>query len=443
MASFNTVWTKNTNGESSQKKWSTADKVKMSNKTAGFKNAKDTRNAKKSKGKAGTSVKGKTKKGGAGSGVRWGRPGDEMDYKTILDKDDPNYDSQGDDDTAFFVGSGDTGTHGYGRTYERAMSPKRNGYKSERGITASAAITLKEFKKEIIKVLEEYFVSFDMEEVERNMFEINCPEYHYEFVKRSITMAMDRNENGCEVASKLLSYLYPKVLTTDQIGKGFERLFEVCDDLLIDVPNAEKIVARFIARAVVDEIIPPKFLMDKDVMKLGGPIIKQARVLLSIKHASARMTKSWGPGDGRSAQELKSEIKMILSEYFVAHDLKETTNCIISLNASRFYHELVKRAVIFAMSKKEEDQKSISILFKHLFSFGGISSDQYIIGFARLFDEIDDINLDTPNAGKIFEGFVFRGMADGYLPDNFMLLVAASGGDGEQIRRLYQEFETL
>ena len=34
-------------------------------------------------------------------------------------------------------------------------------------------------------------------------------------------------------------------------------------------------------------------------------------------------------------------------------------------------------------------------------------------------------------------------MADGYLPDNFMLLVAASGGDGEQIRRLYQEFETL
>ena len=45
MASFNTVWTKNTDG---QKTWSTADKVKMSNKTAGFKNAKDTRNARKS-----------------------------------------------------------------------------------------------------------------------------------------------------------------------------------------------------------------------------------------------------------------------------------------------------------------------------------------------------------------------------------------------------------
>ena len=191
-----------------------------------------------------------------------------MDYKTVLDKNDPNYDSQDDDDTAFFVGSGDTGTHGYGREYERAMSPKRNSYKNERGLIASAPLTLAAFKKEIIKVLEEYFVSFDMEEVQRNMFEINCPEYHYEFVKRCITMAMDRNENGCEVASKLLSYLYPKVLTTDQIGKGFERLFEVCDDLVIDVPNAEKILARFTARAVV-EIIPPKFLMDRDIMQLG------------------------------------------------------------------------------------------------------------------------------------------------------------------------------
>ena len=436
------MWTKNTDA-TSQKKWSTADKVKLSNKTAAFKAAKDTRNARKSNGKSGSSAKGKTKKGGGGNGVRWGRPGDEMDYKTVLDKNDPNYDSQDDDDTAFFVGSGDTGTHGYGREYERAMSPKRNSYKNERGLIASAPMTLAAFKKEIIKVLEEYFVSFDMEEVQRNMFEINCPEYHYEFVKRCITMAMDRNENGCEVASKLLSYLYPKVLTTDQIGKGFERLFEVCDDLVIDVPNAEKILARFTARAVVDEIIPPKFLMDRDIMQLGGPIIKKARALLSIKHASARMAKGWGPGDGRSAQELKTEIKMILSEYFVARNIEETTNCIVALNAARFYHELVKRAVIFSMPKNEKDQEMVSSLFKHLFDYGAISSDQFIIGFARLFDEIHDISLDTPNADKIFEGFVFRGMEVGYLPHNFMLLVAASDGDGEQIRRLYQEFENL
>ena len=114
MASFNNVWTKNTDA-TSQKKWSTADKVKLSNKTAAFKAAKDTRNARKSNGKSGSNAKGKTKKGGGGNGVRWGRPGDEMDYKTVLDKNDPNYDSQDDDDTAFFVGSGDTGTHGYGR----------------------------------------------------------------------------------------------------------------------------------------------------------------------------------------------------------------------------------------------------------------------------------------------------------------------------------------
>ena len=66
--------------------------------------------------------------------------------------------------------------------------------------------------------------------------------------------------------------------------------------------------------------------------------------------------------------------------------------------------------------------------------------DQFIIGFARILDEIDDIQLDTPDAGNIFEGFVSRGMQDSYLPSNFLLMVAASSGSGEQIRRMHQEF---
>ena len=38
----------------------------------------------------------------------------------------------------------------------------------------------------------------------------------------------------------------------EQLGKGFERLFEYVDDLEIDVPGAPGIVAAFLARALVD-----------------------------------------------------------------------------------------------------------------------------------------------------------------------------------------------
>ena len=95
-------------------------------------------------------------------------------------------------------------------------------------------------------------------EVERCLREMWVPEFHYEFVKRTVTMAMDRNARGCEAASYLISFLFGRrMLITDEIGKGFERLFEVIDDLKVDVPNAERILAQFVARAVVDEVLPP------------------------------------------------------------------------------------------------------------------------------------------------------------------------------------------
>merc|ERR1711871_1176468 len=172
----------------------------------------------------------------------------------------------------------------------------------------------------------------------------------------------------------------------------------------------------------------------------GGEIITRARTKLSVKHARIKLTKGWGPGDGRIAEELKGEIKLILSEYFSVGDLVETASAIMELDAKWFYHEVVKRAVVFAMSKRNEEQIMISKLFKFLFDYGAISEDQFIIGFSRIVDEIDDIQLDTPAAGTILEGFVSRGMKDSYLPPNFLLMVAASSGSGLQIRRLHQEF---
>eukprot|EP00945_MAST-04E_sp_MAST-4E-sp1_P004212 g4212.t1 len=440
--SYNNIWTKT--DDAGKKKWSTADKTKA---TANKILRKD-RVGKRSKPLASfqPSTKASKKKSYGGDKVRWGKPGDEMDYTTVLDKGDPNYDSQEEEHGGFYVGSGDLGTHGYGRdkTKKLSSSPARASYLKERNLFSENAseLTLPEFKKIIIPVLREYYVSQDMEEVERHLFETSAPQYHYEFLKRTITMAMDLKDRGKEAASRLLSFLYGnQVLTTDQIGKGFERLFEVSDDLLIDVPNAERILAAFVARAVVDEILTPKFLVDKDVMKLGGDIITQARVLLSVKHASARISTGWGPGDGRLSDELKKEIKMLLSEYFTASDVVETGKSILALDAKWFYHEVVKRAVIFSMSKTKYEQNLISKLFKYLSDMGAISEDQFIIGFARIFDELEDICLDTPEAGDIFQAFVFQGMEDQYLPGHFMLMVAASSGDGEQIRRMHQEFQ--
>lgn len=40
-----------------------------------------------------------------------------------------------------------------------------------------------------------------------------------------------------ELTSKLLSEAYPDVLSSREVCKGFERLFEVIDDIQLDAPK--------------------------------------------------------------------------------------------------------------------------------------------------------------------------------------------------------------
>lgn len=70
-----------------------------------------------------------------------------------------------------------------------------------------------------------------------------------------------------EQASRLLSALYGDgSISTQQIAKGFELLFETIDDIRVDVHSADEMAAKFIARAVADEVLPPAFLSDPIVL---------------------------------------------------------------------------------------------------------------------------------------------------------------------------------
>lgn len=72
--------------------------------------------------------------------------------------------------------------------------------------------------------------------------------------------AMDKNDREKEQASALLSALYADVIAPDQMAKGFTKLLESVEDLSLDIPDAVDLLSLFLARAVVDDILPPAFL---------------------------------------------------------------------------------------------------------------------------------------------------------------------------------------
>eukprot|EP00948_MAST-09A_sp_MAST-9A-sp1_P002756 g2756.t1 len=367
-------------------------------------NSHQTRKARYYVSKNSKSGYGASKKGGAGGAFTWGAPGDEVDIPE-MDPNDPNYDSEAEftqDELEMLYPS-----EGKGNQNGRSEQNEASVYRSDRVPVEKPRMSLSDFKTAIIDVLGEFFVSEDMSEASyRIMDEIATPLFHWELVKRTITMAMDRKERSREAACRLLAYLHAEnILTTRDIGQGYERLFEYMDDLEADVPFCKRYLAQFLARAVADEILPPSFLNDSYVQAYGAEVVDEARTLLSRKHGVARVEKVWGPGDGRPVSELKKEISMLLHEYLNCRVKAEAAHCLRSLNSPHFHHEFVKRLVVIAMDVSKESRSALLELCLFLFDEQILTTAQTLAGLGRLDLAIEDLALDSPHGPEVLQWF--------------------------------------
>ena len=203
------------------------------------------------------------------------------------------------------------------------------------------------------------------------------------------------------------------------IGKGFERLFELVDEIEKDCPQCRDLLSTYLARCVVDEVLPPSFLNDAVVKNLGGEIVEYSKRLLSRDHAGAKLERIWGPGDGRPVEEMKVAVDQLLAEYLVSGDPDEASRCIKELNAPEFHHEVVKRAISLVVDKDEKDQQAISNLFIALTEEDLMTQAQAVKGFKRLYDRLDDLVLDAPKAPGVLNKFTAWAKEEKLLPVNF------------------------
>jgi len=276
------------------------------------------------------------------------------------------------------------------------------------------------FKNFAADVIQEYFVSCDIDEVRNSLMEANCPIYHYDLVKRSISMSLDKGSKEKELVSKLLSNLYPVFFTMEDIHQGIQCLLENKDDLLLDLPHGEKEIGTFIARGVQDEIIAPSFLVSCQNDNLGGEIIEHSKSLLSREHMGARLEHCWGPGDGRKTTELKVSIDLLLEEYLLSENYEEAKDCVKELKSPFYYHEVVKRGINLSLDKREEDRLKISALFNHLYEEEVVSGEQFKKGFDRIFALVPELVLDIPLALKYLDEFANRAKEFGILAEDYL-----------------------
>jgi programmed cell death protein 4 len=280
-------------------------------------------------------------------------------------------------------------------------------------------MTLTEYKKEITPIVKDFLAHGEIDDVIASIEGVNAPEYSYEFIKRAINMSFDENDRERERVSKLISAGYPNVWSSNMIGRGFERLFEHVDDIEKDCPKVREMCSIFLARCVVDEVIPPSFLSDSVVCNLGGEIVHHSKRMLSRDHCGANLERIWGPGDGRPVEEMKLAIDQLLAEYLSSCDLEEACRCIKELNAPEFFHEVVKKALSMVFDKSEADQQAICNLLIFLIEKDMLTTLQAVKAFKRLNDRLDDLILDVPDAVNILTKFTAWALDESILPANF------------------------
>ncbi|KAJ6977644.1 hypothetical protein D5086_023506 [Populus alba] len=340
----------------------------------------------------------RVKKDGAGGKGTWGKLLD-TDGESHIDRSDPNYDS---------------------------------GEEPYQLVGATISDPLDDYKKAVVSIIEEYFSTGDVEVAASDLRELGSSEYHLYFIKRLVSMAMDRHDKEKEMASVLLSALYADVISPSQIRDGFVILLESADDLAVDILDAVDILALFIARAVVDDILPPAFLTRaKKTLpesSKGFQVLQTAeKSYLSAPHHAELVERKWGGSTHITVEEVKKKIADLLREYVESGDAVEACRCIRELGVSFFHHEVVKRALVLAMEIRTAEPLILKLL-KEASEEGLISSSQMAKGFARLAESLDDLALDIPSAKSLFQSLIPKAIAEGWLDASFM---KSSGDDGQ------------
>ncbi|KAL8261426.1 hypothetical protein R6Q59_025475 [Mikania micrantha] len=326
-----------------------------------------------------------TTKGGCGEK---GKPGGlvDMDDNHFIDPKDPNYSSSEETD----------------KTIVKVINPR-----------------FEEYKKKASVIVEEYFATDDGISTANELKDLDMPSYSYYFVKKLISMAMDRHDKEKEMAAVLLSSLYTDVIDPRQVYMGFRKLVESADDLIVDIPDTVDVLALFIARAVVDDILPPAFLKkESDALPEGAKgidVIKRAEkgYLSAPLHAEV-IERRWGGSRNKTVEDVKAKIDNLLVEYAVSGDKKEAIRCINDLKVPFFHHEIVKRAIVMAMERKKAEGKLLDLL-KTASEECLINSSQISKGFTRIIDMIDDLSLDIPNAKELLQSLIAKAASEGWL----------------------------
>jgi len=105
-------------------------------------------------------------------------------------------------------------------------------------------------KKRIADLLQQYIINGDTTEACRCIREWAVPLFHHEVVKRALTLGMESPAAEALIVKLLKEASEECLISSSQMMKGFYRVAESLDDLILDIPSAKSEFQLLVSKAI-------------------------------------------------------------------------------------------------------------------------------------------------------------------------------------------------
>ncbi|CRH01352.1 conserved Plasmodium protein, unknown function [Plasmodium relictum] len=389
--------------------------------------------------------------------------------KKYVDMNDPIYDSEIEDENCFY-----TVLNAEEIEYSQKISEMKNKMFEDVSI-----LSFEEFEKKCDLLIDNFFLTSNIQEFTEDIKELNVKKYNDYLVLQLIKKSFDRDDE-CQInVSCLLNILnITKLITPEQVYRAFEKILLSLEDIKLDCPLCYEVFLKYLRFCILDNVIDknyifklPTFFFDNlgildlneeelrlnDINENGqeneqenDPENGQENVQLNEQNHEEKNDKNYKNEKNnfecsnekrkmkdeiwkdtllwvleldiknveKEKKEYKKKARDFLVDFFNDGDTNEVIEFLNNTN-SLFHHEFVRISIIETFSKNNICRKFISYLLDNLCEKYILKSD-IIIAFIRIIGDIDDYEIDFPQAKEMICKFLLRCIYDDVLYPAFL-----------------------
>lgn len=280
-------------------------------------------------------------------------------------------------------------------------------------------------------VVSQFVTSGSLDDLQPLLLELGHPEFKHEMVRSLLKAAMGRTNVERECLSACLSDAFghdASCLSPDDILVGFVRTLGEIDEIKIDVPDAPTLLAKFIVRALADEILPPVFVLD--AMRLGVGGVEGRAVMRTVKKwivvnsngkpQFSQFQKVWiaANPDREETRHFKKQVCDIILEHFADTDFDATQVAIEDLEMTPDQvPDFIRKTFELAMERTEREQKIAVELLSHFVKLEDIDRPSIVNALKLLRSRLPEILLDLPKADTILDRITAMALDYGLLSE--------------------------